>query len=448
MSILITFFAFFLAILVLVTVHEFGHYWVAKKSGVKVLKFSIGFGKVLYKKTIGETDFVISLIPLGGYVKMLDSREAEVPADQIHREFTNKSLTIKSLIVVAGPVANFILAILLYWFIFAGDITGIKPTVGNILDSSPAYKSGFRPGDTVLNVAGESVALWNDVRLELVKAGSVDKEAKVEVLSSNGINRIIPVDLSSFLLKPNSWWSDFKLIPDLENVVKIDKVIPNDSAEKYGLKAGDVFIAIDGVPINSTIGFISQIQQKNTDKPIEFSVLRAGNLIKINVVPKLVVTKGVSKVKIGIVFSPMEIAERYKKTIKLGLWGSLNKSIKQTWDFSKLTLVMIYKVITGDVAAKDSIGGPITIANIAGDSLLSGLISFLGFLAILSVSLGVLNLLPIPVLDGGHLLLYFIEFVKGKPLSLQTELMFQRVGMMLVYSLSLFAIYNDTLKFF
>ena len=446
MEIIYTILAFTLAIIILVTVHEFGHYWLAKKLGVKVLTFSIGFGKVLYKKTIGGTDFVISLIPLGGYVKMLNSKEAEVPESEMCHEFNSQPLWARALIVLAGPGFNFIFAIFAYWLVFVTGVTGLHPIVGAIDPNSIAAHAQFQTKDKIIEVQDQPVKSWTDAMEAIIQAASINDAVRVKVTNIQDQPRHLQIDSRDFLQSPQAWLQNLKLTPLLPEIEPIiAQVLPNSPAYDAGLQANDKIIAVDGLNIESWQQLVAIIKTK-ANQEVSISLIRDGSTISTVVTPQAQIINQQAVGQIGIMVSSMELPDEYMITTSYGVIGSFTKAIVKTWDYSKLTTLMIAKMISGSVSVKENLGGPVSIALIAKKSLYSGFNEFMLFLALISVSLAVLNLLPIPVLDGGHLFMYLIEFLKGSPLPESVEQGLQKTGLFLLMMLMLFVIYNDLVK--
>lgn len=442
--------AFIVAIGVLVTIHEFGHYWVARKMGVKVLRFSIGFGKPLWIKKAGidQTEYVIASIPLGGYVKMLDEREGEVPESEINRAFNRKSVWQRFAIVAAGPVFNFIFAIVAYYLIFLAGVTGIKPVIGEVVNPSPAYSAGIKYQDTILSVNGMETITWEKARFTLLEE-SIDRGAINLVVQ--GIDQQIVqknLDISGLRLLQDeqidllgelgiSMWR-----PDIPPV--IDEVIPGGAAETAGLIADDEILALDGQKIRNVNQWVEMIRA-HPEQVLTLNVLRDGSKHELQIIPRKKQDNGSSYGFIGVknrIEIPAEIRQEMEVLERYGPLSALTESLDKTWRMSWLTLKVLGKLVIGEASVKN-LSGPITIARYAGLSASIGLEQFLGFLAIISISLGVLNLLPIPILDGGHLFYYLIEMVKGSPVSEATEIVGQKIGLALLIGLMSIAIYND-----
>ncbi len=450
MDVIHNIFFFIVAIGVLVTFHEFGHYWVARKAGVKVLRFSVGFGKPLFswrRKTAegDEIEYVIAAIPLGGYVKMLDEREGEVSELEKSRAFNNQNISKRIAIVFAGPAFNFILAIFLYWLVFMMGTTVDRPFVGEAEPDSIVASAGFEVQDEVLKVGDAVVNSWNEFRLEILDQGldGGDLQIRVRARDNNEYTRLLA--LGDIRLLENEG-DIFKLIgfnqwiPELK--AEIGGVMENSAAENAGLRKGDVFLQVDGIAVDQWSSLVEMIREK-PNKAMQFVVLRNGVEEIVTVIPQSRKTKDGEQGFIGAYqHLPEEVRQMLITHIEYSPSEALMNATAKTWDMSTLTLRVLWKMVSGE-ASLSNISGPITIATYAGVTASIGLVSFLSFLAVISVSLGVLNLLPVPMLDGGHLFYYLIEIIKGSPVSEAFELRGQQVGMAILALLMSVAIFND-----
>jgi len=450
MDVIHNIFFFIVAIGVLVTFHEFGHYWVARKAGVKVLRFSVGFGKPLFswrRKTAegDEIEYVIAAIPLGGYVKMLDEREGEVSELEKSRAFNNQNISKRIAIVFAGPAFNFILAIFLYWLVFMMGTTVDRPFVGEAEPDSIVASAGFEIQDEVLKVGDAVVNSWNEFRLEILDQGldGGNLQIRVRARDNNEYTRLLA--LGDIRLLENEG-DIFKLIgfnqwiPELK--AEIGGVMENSAAENAGLRKGDVFLQVDGIAVDQWSSLVEMIREK-PNKAMQFVVLRNGVEEIVTVIPQSRKTKDGEQGFIGAYqHLPEEVRQMLIAHIEYSPSEALMNATAKTWDMSTLTLRVLWKMVSGE-ASLSNISGPITIATYAGVTASIGLVSFLSFLAVISVSLGVLNLLPVPMLDGGHLFYYLIEIIKGSPVSEAFELRGQQVGMAILALLMSVAIFND-----
>jgi regulator of sigma E protease len=448
MTLLITIIAFVVALGCLIVVHEFGHYLVARACGVKVLRFSVGFGKPLWARRLGRdaTEWVIAAFPLGGYVKMLDEREGEVGAADLPRAFNRQSVWRRIAIVVAGPAANFLLAIVLYWALFLHGIPGLKPVVGAPAANTAAHHAGFTAGDTLLKIGGEPVATWQDARWVFLQRAVQKVVVAVEVRSASRATETRRIDLSA--LTPADLDSDFlrslglaRIQPVLKPVV--GEVVKGGAAQRGGLRAGDEIVTVSNKRIESWDQVV-QLVREHPGAALMMEVRREGALQPALAVTPDAVTENERKIgRIGAAprvdraaLADMIVEVRY------GPVESFARALDKTWDTSVFSLKMLGKMIVGEVSLKN-LSGPITIADYAGQSAQSGPASYLLFIALISISLGVLNLLPIPLLDGGHLMYYILEIFKGRPISDRAIEIGQHVGMALLFTLMAFALYND-----
>jgi regulator of sigma E protease len=448
MALLTTIIAFVVALGCLIVVHEFGHYLVARACGVKVLRFSVGFGRALWSRRLGRdaTEWVIAAFPLGGYVKMVDEREGAVAPEDLPRAFNRQSVWRRIAIVFAGPAANFLLAVALYWFLFVSGVPGTKPVVGPPPSGTPAFVAGFSAGDTLVKIGDEMIATWQDARWVLLQYAVKREPVKIEARSAKGDVNLRRLDLSGVTTADLD--SDFLRVlglvryrPPLKPV--IGEVVRGEAGEHAGLRAGDEIVAINDQRIGSWDQVVTVVRS-HPGVPLTVEVRRAGALIPAMSVTPATVIEGERKIgRIGAApridpaaFSELMVEVRY------GVLEALARAVRKTWDTSVFSLQMLGKMIIGEVSLKN-LSGPITIADYAGQSAQSGLASYLLFLALISISLGVLNLLPIPLLDGGHLMYYTIEIFKGSPASDRAIEIGQHVGIALLFILMAFALYND-----
>ncbi|MCS5711159.1 sigma E protease regulator RseP [Candidatus Berkiella aquae] len=442
--------AFIVAIGLLVTFHELGHFSLARLLGVKVLRFSIGFGKTLWRfQDRHKTEYVIAALPLGGYVKMLDEREGPVAEHEKSAAFNQKPLWARTLIVLAGPVFNFLFAIIAYWLMYMIGITGLAPIVGELKPHSIAAVAGLEPKDEILKVDGITTSSWQRVTNQLL-ARLGDKETlSIEVLR-DGQHETLSLKLATWQLKGDR--------PDLVDALGIipyqppipplvHEVIPDEPAAKAGIRAGDVIIAVNREPISAWQDF-TRVVVKSINKPMILTVKRQNETQDITFKPRARESDTGEMIGYaGIVVKSVEMPPELLRKERLGPIAAFVEANKKTAEYIRLTFRVIAKMITGDVGLK-TLSGPLTIAEGAGASASFGIQYYLGFLALISISLGVLNLLPIPILDGGHLLYFLIEAIQGKPVSERVQLYGFKLGMLLLIFLMSVAFYNDLARIF
>jgi len=445
---------FVVAIGVLVTVHEFGHFWVARRLGVKVLRFSVGFGRPLWSRRAGAdaTEYVVATIPLGGYVKMLDEHEGEVPAAERHRAFNRKPLGVRTAVVAAGPAFNFLFAVLAYWLVLVIGVNGLKSLVGEVEPGSPAAQAGVRAEDRVVAVDGRETPTWEAV-VQTVLGRALDEEhVPVTVVRADGSRERLTLDLSHIVvdeLTRGRFFETFGMQPRRPSLPPvIDRVQSGGAAEAAGLQAGDRVVSANGTPIESWQAWVEYVRGHAGER-LEVVVERHGTRTQVTLTPEAVQSEGETIGRIGAWPAPPpeeELSTLYV-TQREGPLTAVGGAFVQTWDTTALTLRMLWKMVLQEVSV-ENLSGPISIAQYAGYTAQIGAARFFEFLAIVSISLGILNLLPIPVLDGGHLLYYVIEFFKGRPLSEEAQAAGQRVGIVLLVGLMGLAFYNDLARLF
>lgn len=456
-TVLSSIFFFIVALGVLITIHEFGHYWVARKMGVKVLRFSIGFGKPLWTRRgkVDDTEYVIAAIPLGGYVKMLDEREGAVASHELGRAFNRQPLLSRFAIVFAGPLFNFLLAIFAYWAIFIIGVSGLKPVIAIVAPSSIAQKSGFQAGDEILSVNDKTTPTWEAIVFAMLDKALDQQAVAVKVRDAGQIEMTRTLHLTTITgsdLDQGNLLESVGIIPSRPTLAPVlGQLERGGAAEQAGLQVGDKIIAADAQPMHDWDAWVEYVRPR-AGRVIHVEVERvAGNQRARHVFelrPVSVATKDGTIGRIGAgVKLPDELPEELRSVLRYSPGEAIIQAVVKTWDMSVLTLRMLYKMITGMLSVTN-LSGPISIAQYAGYSASAGFVSFLGFLAIVSISLGVLNLLPIPMLDGGHLMYYLIEAVKGSPVSDETQMLGQRVGIALLGTLMIFAFYNDFARLF
>jgi regulator of sigma E protease len=448
---MITLLAFVGAIALLVVFHEYGHYWVARRCGVKVLRFSLGFGNVIYRKRFAnsDTEWVISSVPLGGYVKMLDEREEEVAPEDLPYAFSRKPVLQRMAIVVAGPLANFLLAIVLYWGLFVHGVPGLKPMLGEVPAGTPAAIAQMQPGETILSINGEAIPSWQELHWRLLDLALQQGEVRIEAKDASGTSLLHVLDMSGLAAKDLD--GDFldKLGLHLYQPVILPVIgnVANDSvAQRAGLQAGDRILHANGVPVQRWMEIV-EVLRAHPEQTVQLDIQRGEKTLNIAVVPQAVVESGKTVGKIGAAPEVDKQAWQAMFTeVSYGPLEALMQSLRKTWETTAISLKMMGKMVTGEVSMKN-LSGPITIADYAGQSAKMGVVAYLSFLALISISLGVLNLLPIPLLDGGHLLYYVAELLKGSPVSERSWEIGQKIGIALLGTLMVFAIYNDINRF-
>ena len=438
---------FLLALGILIVVHEFGHYLVARLCGVKVLRFSLGFGKTLFVWRAGadQTEWALSVFPLGGYVKMLDEREAPVAPGELHRAFNRQSVWRRIAIVVAGPLANFLLAIVLYWGLYTGGVEEMRPLLGVPEIASQAERAGFRDGELVRSVDGRLIETWQEFRWQLLNDAFERRSVTVETINGSEEIAFRKLDLAGTVVDQGEQDIAGQLglrihRPNLPAV--LGKLSPDGPAQLAGLRSGDKVVRIGDKNVAGWMDLVS-IVRDGPGKALEFEVLRDGTSMVFNVTPGSVDENGRKIGRIGVGVADAEgRRELMFVTVRYGVLDSLGKGLRQTWDTATLSLSVMGRMLVGEVSVKN-LSGPVTIADFAGQSAKMGFSHYIKFLALISISLGVLNLLPVPVLDGGHLLYYVIEIIKGGPVSERVMEIGQQIGMALLAALMAFAFYND-----
>jgi len=448
MTITYTIISFIIALSILITFHEFGHYLVARWNGVKVLRFCIGFGQPIFRKRWGkdQTEWVIAAIPLGGYVKMLDENEGKVAPHDLPRAFNRQPVVRRFAIVAAGPIANFLLAIVLYWFLFILGVHGVKPVLGSVEPATPAAHAKFEAGETIVSIENEMVASWQDARWTLLRY-AIDRSPNVKVQTINKNREINWRELDLSNIDPDKLNENFLGIigfnsyqPAIKPI--IGQVMSDGVGYQAGLLVGDEILAANDTEVQSWMDFV-QIIRANPGRILELEILRNNQMTMLTITPEEAKENGKQIGKIGIapVVNQAEFDELLV-TVSYPPLKAIHKAIEKTWETTILTLQMLSKMVMGDVSWKN-VSGPISIADYAGQSAQMGLVSYLAFLALISVSIGVLNLLPIPILDGGHLMYYLIEMLRGSPLPDKIMLIGQRIGLAMLFTLMTVAIYND-----
>ena len=450
MEILVSILGFIIAIGILVTFHEFGHYYVARLCNVKVLNFSIGFGKNIYTKKFkgNDTEYSIGLIPLGGYVKMLESHEVSDQHSDLEYCFDKQNVYKRFLIVAAGPVFNLILAIIFFTFVHFKGISGIKPIVDSV-DS--IHNSGLAlqvNNMEIYKVNDQYTKRWQDVRIEILNS-TVDRKP-ITLYLKDGTDKDYTINLAinydEILQKEGDIIRNLGIQPSQPNLLPIiGGVQPNTPASLAGLKAGDFIQSINGKDVSNWTDWTQTIKD-NPNNELEITLIRGNKEQKTLLIPT---QKEIDKKIFGFagVTADTSSLEQYKVTVAYSFFNSVHHSFILTYQYSLLTLKMIYKLFTGQANLKN-ISGPISIAEYTGKSLTMGIVYFAYILAILSISLGILNLLPIPMLDGGHLMFYLFEILTGNPISERVQLVGQQIGLVILFGIMILAFYNDFLRLF
>jgi regulator of sigma E protease len=453
MMLLQTVIAFIVVLGVLVVVHELGHYWVARWCGVKVLRFSVGMGKVVWSRRYGpdQTEWALSALPFGGYVKMLDAREQDLgklPSEELKREFTHQNVWRRIAIVAAGPLANFLLAILIFAGLYSYGIPEPTPRLRAVPENSAAFQAGLRGGELITSVNGEPIQIWSDLRWKIAQSAVEKEPVQLEVVrggaepavSSNEMpSEVVVLALDS--LSTEDLEKDFLAMLGIDlarPAATLGKIIPGGPAESAGLRSGDLIEQINGAPVGDGLAFVELIRT-SAGKQLEISGTHEdGQKFSLNLTPELHEKDGLrfGRIQAEVPLAPEMIVASSSPLQAVG------KAVVKTWDTSALTLKMIGKMIVGEVSWKN-ITGPITIADYAGQTARIGLISYLSFIAFISISLGIMNLLPIPVLDGGLLLYYSLEVLTGRPVSERFGDLAQRAGLGILMTLMLVAMFND-----
>lgn len=452
---------FLLAIGMLVTVHEFGHFWVARRLGVKVLRFAIGFGKPLFTWRKGETEYVLGLIPLGGYVKMLDHREGEVDPAEAGRAFDTQSVGRRAAIVAAGPLINFLFAIVAYTLMFMVGVQSLAPIMGEPSMQSAAQQAGLHAGDEIIAVNQHAVTSFDTLRVAVMQAAASDQAIELTVRAD--VLEAGSAQVERQLVLPGA---PYRLFASREDplaqlglrpwqpqsaALVVKKVEANSAAAQAGLQVDDVVFGFDGKKLSQADELLNVIR-KSPGQRVVIDVRRDGQNLQLTLVPtsKAKPDGDKSMGYIGVAFAldlPDGVRERLLRVDQLNPIEAFVAASIKTWDMSVLSLQVMGKMLAGQ-ASLESISGPLGIADIAGYTLALGLSTFLGFLALVSLSLGILNLLPVPMLDGGHLMFYLLETLRGKPVSEQAQLLGQKIGLSLLLALMALAMFNDLSRLF
>ncbi|TYK65661.1 sigma E protease regulator RseP [Colwellia echini] len=437
--------SFVVALGILVTVHEYGHFWVARKNGVKVERFSVGFGKAIYKRTAKDgTEYVLAMIPLGGYVKMLDERVDDVLPEDKDKTFNSKSVYQRIAIVAAGPMANFIFALFALYLMFLIGVPSVRPVIGHVEVNSIASKAGLPNNTEIVSIGGNKTRDWQEVNLSLI--GEIGNE-KIEVKTKDGDNLYIAtsvLDTRDWNFSPDkvSALTSLGITPFRPNVHNELSAVAEDSpAALAGLKVGDKLVAVKGKPLDTWLDFAKEIKLYPLQEVL-ITINRDGNVMSLPITPSSIEQSGKTVGYIGVAPKADAWPESQLIELSYGPLDALMESAERTWNLTSLTFSMIGKLITGDVSVKN-LSGPIGIAQGAGSSAGHGFVYFLGFLALISINLGIINLLPLPVLDGGHLLYYLIELFTGKEVPEKIQESGFKFGALALLTLMAIGLFND-----
>lgn len=440
--------AFLVAIGVLVSVHEYGHFWAARRAGVRVLRFSIGFGKPLWRRVDRHgTEYVIAALPLGGYVKMLDETEAPVPPAQLDQAFNRQPVAARMAVVAAGPIANLLLALVFYWAMFMVGTYGQRPVVGEVLPNTPAAAAGFRTGDTLRAVDGRPVRTWEDASLRLMPAAIDGRQVTVEVAPAEqpAVVEMRRLDLTGLGYRAE----DPDVMRHLGLVWRgprigttVGKVLPGSVAEAAGVAVGDRLLAVDGQPLADWDDWV-RVVREHPQQPLRLRLQRGDTELELTLIPQAVDDGGKRVGRVGLApQAPTASFDDYFVFLRYGPLDSAGEALRKLRDMTVLTGEVIWRMLTGSASSRN-ISGPLSIAEFAGQSARLGAAQFFSFLGLVSLSLGLLNLLPVPVLDGGHLLYYLAELVRGRPLPERVRAIGQQVGLAALLALTVLAFYND-----
>jgi regulator of sigma E protease len=452
MALLQTLFYTFLALGILVTIHEFGHFWVARRCGVKVERFSIGFGKPLLRwRDSQDTEFVLAMLPLGGYVKMLDEREGNVSESDRSYAFNTKTVWQRMAIVIAGPMANFLFAIVAFWVVFLSGERQLAPIVGGVEVGSLAEQAGFQPGMEIVAIEGVPMTSWRGMSRQLFDyVGTTGDIPFIIIDNESSVQRLLPVSVSSWLRESEEAMPlrELGISPpyDLESLT-LAAVSDDGAGYRAGLRAGDQLMAINGETIDDVGRFIEMIAG-SAGSVVRLQIQRDEVRMVLETIPESTEREGQMVGQLGVqLASAGKFPAEVMRKVEYSLISAIPRSINETWTSSVFILKSIVKLVTGDLSPKN-VSGIIQITKVAGDAGRSGIDNFIRFVAILSIMLGVMNLLPIPVLDGGHLMYYIIEIIKGSPVSDRFQQMGYQAGFTMLIGLMLFATYNDVMRIF
>ncbi|MFP4131726.1 RIP metalloprotease RseP [Thiohalospira sp.] len=450
-DLLFTIAAFAVAIGVLVTVHEYGHFRVARWAGVRVLRFSVGMGRPLLRRSGRDgTEYVLAALPIGGYVKMLDEREGEVDPTERHRAFNNRPLGWRTAVVLAGPVANFLFAIAAYWLMLVMGVPGLQAAVEGVEPDSAAARAGIAPGDAIVAVDGRPAATWGAAMQALLPA-ALDGESVGVTLRRDGREETVTLEVPRMpeAARGGDLGGRLGMTPARPAIPPIlGQVESGSPADRAGLEAGDRIVALAGEPVNGWRELVERVRG-SPGEPLSLTVEDGGGERQVTVTPEEASgPDGESQGRIGAgVEPPGELPAEYRAVQRFGPVAALGEGVTRTWETATMTLKVLGRMVIGQ-ASLENLSGPVTIAQFAGHTADAGFVQFIAFLAVVSISLGVINLLPVPLLDGGHLLYYGIELLKGSPVSEQTEALGQRIGLAAILALMGLAFFNDLSRLF
>jgi len=442
-SAIISLLAFVFAISILVAVHEFGHYIVGRWSGMKVLRFSIGFGKPVWMRVSGkdQTEYCVSAIPLGGYVRFLDSREGPVASEDEGRAFNHRPIPARIAVLLAGPAFNFVFAVLAYWLLFAGGVMALKPAVGDVMPESYADEAGLAFGDRIVSVGDVEAKDWESTLVAILDNMVADGRVPLRLESEDGRQRLAVIDVGddrARLTEPGLLFDGlgFEI---WQPPAEVGELSEGGAAEAAGLAIGDRIYSVDGERTKTFSDLINVVAPRANQR-VAVEYVRGGHTATVNVTLGEQDVNGEKRGLLGISLPQTSSDYYYRRTFTP--LQSLNEAAIKTWTSTLFTVRMLSRMVTGDVSIKN-ISGPINIGQIAGESAQRGVKYFLGFLAVVSISLGVLNLLPIPVLDGGQIVYQIVEMIKGSPMTERAQMLGQQVGIFALLLLMSFAFYND-----
>lgn len=446
--------SFVVAIAILIAIHEYGHFWVARRLGFKVLRYSIGFGKPLWRRRSRHpdgTEYWISAIPLGGYVKLLDEREGPVDPAEAHRAFNQRPIPARIAVLLAGPGANFLFAVVAYWVVYSAGIPGLKPVIGSVIPDTPAAEAGLSAGDEIRRVNGIEVSTWQGTVLAVLDEILEDGQIILSVASETGRQREVELDLrgkTRELTEPDALLPGIGVAPPAVPAF-IGEVVADGPGGRGGLRPGDEVVAMDGLPVAGWSDWVTRIRQL-PGAAVTLDVRRGDEVVVLEVVLGSESEAGENIGRIGAGMDSERVRAAVadlRTTQQLGLLPALSRAANETWSMTRRTVKMLGRMLIGDVSLKN-LSGPINIASFAGDSAQAGWRFFVSFLAVISISLGVINLAPIPMLDGGQIVYQLIEAGKGSPLSERALLFGQQVGLFLLLVIMSFAFYNDLSRVF